>query len=194
MGAGKTVGLYIVVMAIAAMSLVAWTLLSSLTRPVYRIVPERDVRATLGRFVDWTLPDELEATQAMFHSYRGYEEMFVAFTTSEEGWKSMLNAVTPHASRREEFPSDGTNPLQWDMHGFIMGCLYQEKLGINVFDRLVLDKITADDMDHVSMGTYPKDVTRVSYLASGDVAPARWRVLVFTDRSLVYIFAAKPSQ
>jgi hypothetical protein len=155
------------------------------------MIPEKDIRVTLKHFVDWELPDQLNTTRAIFHSYRGHEEIFLAFTTSEEAWKGMLNAVAPYASRREEFPGDGTNPLQWDMHGFGLGCLYQKTLGVTVFDEMLLDQITSDDIDYVSTGNYPKDVIRVAYSASGDALPARWRVLVFKDRSLVYVFSAR---
>jgi hypothetical protein len=76
------------------------------------------------------------------------------------------------------------------MSGFEAGCEFQKKLGVVVFHKDLLDRVHTDFLEYAGTGRYPENAVTGYYLELDDRSRlVFYRVLLFKDRGLVYIFA-----
>ena len=159
---------------------------------ILRELSQEEIRPMLKRITGGELPGKVEDLRAILYSYSGLEDLFVAFQTDQEGCLYILDEFGGQDVLRQEFPSIEKSPFQWIRDGFDEGCHFQEKLGVAIFDKELLDRLTRDYLERVNTGLYPKDAITGYYLefdASSKLV--FYRVLVFKDQGLVYIFAEK---
>lgn len=164
---------------------------------IIRELSQEEIKPTLKRITGRELPDKAEELKAILYSRAagGLEHIFVSFQTDQKGCLYTLDTFGGQDVKREEFPQVGKNPFRWIRSGFNEGYRFQKKLGVVLFDKDLLDRIIHDFLECVKKGRYPKDAVTGYYLefdASSKLT--RYRVLVFKDQSLVYIFAEKKKE
>ena len=168
-----------------------------LARRTVRELPQRQIRPTVKRFIGLELPSKADNLRALFHSYRGVENVSLAFQTDQQGWSYILDAFAGKKHiHRHEFPQPENRPFQWGAWGaFLLSCSYQNQLRVRIFDEDLINRIGSDHLEYVNTGHYPKDAVTGYYLngISGDPMSELvfYHILVFKDRGLVYIYAAK---
>lgn len=153
----------------------------------YRELPQEEIRPLLKGITGRELPDKADDLRAILYSFSGLQELFVAFQTDQEGCLYILDAFGGEHVRTWEFPHLEYIP---DMSGFEAGCEFQKKLGVVLFHKDLLDRIHTDFLEYAGTGRYPENAVTGYYLELDDRSRlVFYRVLLFKDRGLVYIFA-----
>jgi hypothetical protein len=175
-------------------------LLSRVTKGTLRELPQRRIRPMVKRFTGRELPGKVEDLRAIFRSYRGVEAIFLAFQTDQQGCSYILDAFAGKHVKMHEFPpAEGTS---FDCTGILVfhkACwYYQKELGVTLFDEDLINRVLSDSsgLEYANTGRYPEGTVTGYYLAgaSFDRSSKLWRhhvVLVFEDRGLVYLYAAR---
>ena len=171
-------------------------LLARHNRSTLRKLSQREIRPILKRITGRDLPSKSEELRAILYSYHGLEDIFVAFRTDEEGCSYVLDEFgSGQDIMRQEFPHKEYNHLRYSMVTFLNGYLFQKKLGIDLFDKDLIERIKHEHLEYVNMNSYPKDAVNGYYLKFSESSKlAFYRILVFKDLNIVYIFAEKKTK
>lgn len=159
---------------------------------VCRELRSEEIEPFLIQLTGHELPDKVEDLRAILFGYNGYKDLYVAFKTDQKGCLYMLDLFGGQDVVRQEFPQDKNNPFQWDIDIFDIGYDLQKKLGIVLFDKNLYDRVQGDALVHAFTGRYPKDAITGYYIEFDARSKlAFYRILVFKDLGIVYVFAEK---
>jgi len=161
-----------------------------------RELRREDISPMLKRITGKELPDKVKDLRAIVFSegdFEKIEQLFVAFQTDQENCSRILDEFGGQdVNERHEFPQDENNPFSWDMYSFEQGYHFQQKLGVDLFDIDLINRIRDDALEHANTFSYPKDAVTGYYLEFNASSKLLYhRVLVFKDRGIVYITASK---
>jgi hypothetical protein len=184
------ISIYLLIIMICSSLLL---LVKSCAKSSYIELSQREIRPTLKRITGRDLPSNVEKLQAILYSYKGLEDVFIAFQTNQEGCSHMLNEFgSGQDVMKQEFPDKEFSFVEYSMMVFLNGYQFQKKLGIDLFDMDLIERIEHEHLEYVNTSRYPKDAVTGYYLKFTDTLKLTfYRILVFKDLNIVYIFAEK---
>jgi len=157
---------------------------------VFRELHIEEIEPFLIQLTGRKLPGKVENLRAILFGYRGYKDLYVAFKTDQKGCSYILDVFSGQDVPKQEFPQDTDEPFKWDVDIFDMGYNFQKKLGIVLFDKNLYDRVRGDAMELANTGRYPEDAVTGYYIEFDAKSKlAFYRILVFKDLGIVYIFA-----
>jgi hypothetical protein len=161
-----------------------------------RELSQDEIRPILKHITERDLPIYVEELRAIFYSYHGLEDIFIAFKTNQEGCSFILNEFgSGQDILKQEFPDKEYNRMEFGMEAFVFnGYQFQKKLGIDLFDMDLIGRISDEQLDYVNTGRYPKDAVTGYYLKFIDNSKSEvilYRVLIFNNLNIVYIATRK---
>ena len=164
-------------------------------RSTLRELSQEEIRPTLKRITGQDLPTYVEELRAIQYSYSDLEDIFIAFKTNQEGCSFILNEFgSGQDIMKQEFPDKEYSRVEYSMVVFLHGYHFQKKLGVDLFDIDLIERISDEHLDYVFTNRYPKDAVTGYYLkfAGADNSNSIfYRVLVFKNLNIVYITAEK---
>jgi len=175
---------------IVAIFLLPFVLSGCTDKSVCRELRREEIGPMLMRLTGRELPGKVEDLRAILFAERSFEHLFVAIRTDQKGCEYLLDAFGGQDVQREEFPRDKNNPFSWNMSGFWTGCRFQEKLGVDLFDEELINRIKGDALERANTGHYPKDAVKGYYLAGACSKSVFHLVLLFKDQEIAYLFIA----
>jgi len=155
------------------------------SRELDSLQTRRMVKRTTGR----DLPADTQGIRAIHIRSRALdsdvEYVFMAFSAGPESQAYMLKTFGGEHIR--EFPHEKNSLEDLDTAIFDVGCIYQNQMGVSLFDPHLLNRIGADIKHRIMTGDFPSDALQGYYLASDDTHGVAYRVLVLTDPNTVYM-------
>jgi len=166
--------------------LAAWRCISP-PRHRYRALEYEEVGPVLRSFTGRRLPGEVQDLQAILfddtlYSRESLPALYLAFQTNEQGCSYVLNEFRGPNVRIELFSEQplGTDRWLWNFGRFFNGCVYQNELGMMLFD---MDLLRDIQQAQVVNAQFPEAVYYLQCSSYG--------VLVLPDRGTVYLYAWK---
>jgi len=159
-------------------------------KSVYRELQREEIEPILMRLTGHELPDSVTDLRAILLAQGGFEHLYIAFGTNQEDYERLLDVFGGQDAQMEEFPQGKNRPYEWDMSGFLTGCMIQEDLGVNLFDEELIRQIRKDDLVNITTGHYPKDAVKGYYLAGACSKSVFYCVLIFKEQKYVYLYIA----
>jgi hypothetical protein len=175
---------------IIATSLLPLVLSSCNDKSVYRELQREEIEPIFMRLTGHELPDKVTDLRAIRLAQGGFEHLYIAFMTNQEGYECILDVFGRQGAQIEEFPRDKNRPYEWDMSGFLTGCNIQEDLGVNLFNEELIRQIKKNDLVKITTGHYPEDAVKGYYLAGACSKSVFYCVLIFKEQKYVYLYIA----
>jgi hypothetical protein len=194
MGKGTMLRNSTIFKVLLALFLLPFTLSGCNNNRVCRELSREEIRPFLKRITGIELSSKVkvEDLRAILFGYNGLEDLYVAFNTDQEGCLYILDVFGGKEVLRQEFPQDKNNPYSWDISIFDSVYNLQKKVSIALFDKNLLDRIKDDALEHANTGSYSEDAIAGYYLEFDAKSKlSSYRILVFKDLGIVYIFAEK---
>lgn len=163
---------------------------------VRRELHKEEIRPILKNITGKELSTEkVENLRAVFFDYHGLETLYVSFKTGHKEYTHILDTFGGKYVKMEEFPQDRNNPFSWDISSFLIRDRFRKEVGVDIFEEELIKRIREDALVNANTGNYPKDALTGYYLefnTSSELIFYRiYRILLFKDLGLVYIFAEK---
>lgn len=160
---------------------------------ICRELQKEEIRPMLTSLTGSELPTNVEDIRAIFFAADDighYEILYVAIRTDQKGCEDIMDIFGGKNVQIEEFPLDENNPYEL-MSGFEIGCDIQEDLGVDLFDKELINQIEREAMVYALKGHYPKDVVKYYYFKGSCSESVFYTVLIFKDRGIAYIIVNK---
>ncbi len=150
----------------------------------------KEIGSMLRRFTGRSLPKSADSLRAIYVQDGGRERLFLSMHVREDDCGEVLEIFNGKSVDKVELLKDSYPPSLCGPTVFYKVLQYEQHLGISLFDKNLIKRITDEQHLKISKRVMPSNSLNGFFLQYGSLETS-YEMLVLTDIGTIYIMASK---